>query len=484
MSHHGTRSKSSGLLEVNRREFLSGCAACAASAVCVPALALGRAPAAGVQAAGVASDEKAKIRLVFSHISPQEKTWPYQGYDYEARKRELTARLRQACPNVEFLPTTVQSAEEAKKLLATGLPMDGQLVYLVGIWSGAVEVLANSGRPTLLVDDAYAGSGEFLIQYAAARRKGLKVAGVSSSRFEDVGEAVRCFECLKKMRSSVILDVIDRQPGEQAKAIQEVFGTQVRQTSAEEVNEAYRKADRTQAQQYAKRWIDEAHAVVEPAREDIEKSAVMYIAMRDLMRQHKAQAITVDCLTLFYGGKLPAYPCLGFFQLNNDGLVGACEADLPSTISMLLMTYLVGRPGYISDPVIDTSKSQVIYAHCVAPSKVYGPAGASNPYDIRSHSEDRKGAAVRSLMPLGEMTTTLKFDPLRHEVVVHQAKTVENIDEDKACRTKLAAEVKDIDKLMTEWDRWGWHRVTFYGDLKRPVENLAALAGFKVVWES
>jgi hypothetical protein len=36
---------------------------------------------------------------------------------------------------------------------------------------------------------------------------------------------------------------------------------------------------------------------------------------------------------------------------------------------------------------------------------------------------------------------------------------------------------------MSEWDRWGWHRVTFYGDLKRPVENVSALLGFKVIWE-
>ena len=23
----------------------------------------------------------------------------------------------------------------------------------------------------------------------------------------------------------------------------------------------------------------------------------------------------------------------------------------------------------------------------------------------------------------------------------------------------------DLDKLMTFWDQWGWHRVTFFGDL-------------------
>jgi hypothetical protein len=484
MSHRGTGAKPTNPLAVSRRGFLSGCAACAASAVCVPGLAVAASPAGATQAAGTTSDEKTKIRLVFTHISTTERTWPYQGYDYEARKKELTARLHQACPNVEFMPATVQSADEAKKLLATDPPVDGHLIYIVGIWSGAVEVFTNSGRPTLLVDDPYAGTGEFLIQYAAARRKGLKVAGVSSSRFEDVVDGVKCFECLSKMRSSVILDVIDQPLGDEARAIERVFGTKVRQTSAEEVNDAYRRADRTLAQQYAGRWIEEAHAVVEPSRREIDKSAAMYVALRDLMEQHKAQAVTVDCLGLFYGGKLPAYPCLGFFQLNNDGSVGGCEADLRSTVTMLLMSYLTGRPGYISDPVIDTSKNRIIYAHCVAPRKVYGPAGPSNPYDIRSHSEDRKGAAVRSLLPLGEMVTTLKFDPLRKEVIIHQAKTVENIDEDKACRTKLAAEVKDIDKLLGEWDRWSWHRVTFYGDLKRPVENLAALAGFKVTWEA
>jgi hypothetical protein len=95
---------------------------------------------------------------------------------------------------------------------------------------------------------------------------------------------------------------------------------------------------------------------------------------------------------------------------------------------MLLMSYLVGRPGFISDPVIDTAKNQIIYAHCVAPTKVFGPDGPSNPFHIRSHSEDRKGACDRSLMPLGEMTTTVEFDAAKKQVIFHQGKTVENVD--------------------------------------------------------
>ena len=88
-------------------------------------------------------------------------------------------------------------------------------------------------------------------------------------------------------------------------------------------------------------------------------------------------------------------------------------------------------------------------------------------------------------MPLGRITSTLKLHPVRRETIFHTAKTVENVQEDKACRTKLAAQVVgDIDKLMNEWDHWGWHRVTFYGDLQEPVLELSKALGMNMVIEA
>jgi hypothetical protein len=88
-------------------------------------------------------------------------------------------------------------------------------------------------------------------------------------------------------------------------------------------------------------------------------------------------------------------------------------------------------------------------------------------------------------MPAGEMTTSIEFNTDRKDMVLHQAKSVGNVEEDKACRTKLAAEViGDINKLMTEWDRFGWHRVTVFGDHTRAVETISALLGIKVVKEA
>ena len=53
------------------------------------------------------------------------------------------------------------------------------------------------------------------------------------------------------------------------------------------------------------------------------------------------------------------------------------------------------------------------------------------------------------------------------------------------CHTKLVAEpVGDMEKLFTMWGKWGWHRVTAYGDLKEPLVELAEAMNYKVIWET
>ena len=78
----------------------------------------------------------------------------------------------------------------------------------------------------------------------------------------------------------------------------------------------------------------------------------------------------------------------------NDGLMGVCEADVFSALTNLLGLYLTGRPGFVSDPVIDTASNQVIYAHCVCSSRMLAGEPAA-PYAVRSHAECGQGASVQ-----------------------------------------------------------------------------------------
>jgi L-fucose isomerase-like protein len=284
------------------------------------------------------------------------------------------------------------------------------------------------------------------------------------------------------LKESRILAVQD----ENGRLAEPVMGIPLEFIPFAEVNAAWQAADKEEANAVAEKWVKNASNVVNVPFTEIQNSAAMYLGMKSVLKKHQANAITMNCLGGFYGNHIHAYPCLGFHELNNQGLIGGCECDIASAATMVAFTTMTqGRPGVISDPVIDTSKRQIIYAHCVAPNKMFGPEGHANPYLIMNHSEDRQGAALRSILPPGYLTTTLKIDDKRKEIIFHQAIAVGNDPDDRACRTKLCAEpLGDMEKLFTQWDQWGWHRVTFYGDLKKQVYELADSMGWKVVEEA
>ena len=151
---------------------------------------------------------------------------------------------------------------------------------------------------------------------------------------------------------------------------------------------------------------------------------------------------------------------------------------------MLMARLLTGRPGFVSDPAIDTSQNRIVYSHCVGPTKVFGPGGEQNDFCIRT-SHARVGAVVESLMPAGYMTTTFRTNVARKQMIVHQAKSLGPLASEKGCRTKLIGEVHgDVGKLFDQWNQFGWHRVTVYGDLKEPLAEFGRALGLKVIEEA
>lgn len=519
------------------QHLLAGCAACPLNRRQFFA----RTSAAAFGAAGVlavpswlAAAETAKplrIRVVYAlHTAKQDRPdWPNQGFDFAPHMERINSALAKRCKGLQFVSSIAAGEEQAKQLLEADKQagnIDGYLVYQMNCWNRVVQTLATSGKPVLYADFQFGGSGGFLVYNAAFRRSQASNVGfVASSDIDDLVEAVNCFkrfgggastsefaaataqvrqkatpragklrvkeddlkcastgECLNRFKESKILAVRGQESGPAG----EIMGIKIQHLPFSELNDAWKAADKDESRAVADMWQRNAKKVEGVTRETLETSAAMYLAEKAVMKKHGANGITINCLGGFYGGHIHAYPCLGFHQLANDGMVGGCECDVRSAATMLAGSIMTqGRPGYISDPVIDTAKRQIIYAHCVAGNKAFGPQGKTNPFEILTHSEDRQGASVRSFLPTGYMTTTLEFEQTRKEILFHQGVAVANDPDDRACRTKLCAEpVGDIEKLFSMWDQWGWHRVTFYGDLKQPVYALADALGWKVVEEA
>ena len=517
---------------MKKHDLLSGCTGCpmhrrsflaAGCAACTGALGLSIASAAG----------KAKLRLRIIHslhadVQPRP-DWPNVGFDFRPVMKDIQKTLAAACPNFEFLTSTATGPEQAKEILEKDKDagIDGYIVYQMNCWNRVIQTIAASGKPVLYVDFLYAGSGGFLVYTSKLAQSNRNFGFMASSQTQDVIKAVKCFETAAKdgaeafgaavaqvrkactpapgelacapdpvktlsiadwqqeMKRAKIL-LVGRKLGNRGKALRESLGIEVVETPFDPINAAWKAADKDQARQIADRWQKTATRIADVSRAELENSAAMYLGMKAVLKDQGANAITINCLGGFYGGHIHAYPCLGFHELCNEGLVGGCEGDLRSASTMVALTTLTqGRTGFISDPVMDVAKRQIIYAHCVASNRAFGPQGATNPFEILTHSEDRQGAAVRSLLPEGYMTTTVEFEPARKQILFHQGKSVGNDPNDRACRTKLCVEpVGDFEKLFGEWGTWGWHRVTAYGDLKEPIFALADAIGWSVLQEA
>ncbi len=520
MTTNGSRYRCGGC-PLHRRDFLAtGCAACGSL------LGLGLSP----RVARAATSKKPRVRILYSlHAEVQPRPdWPNIGFDFRPVMAETQEALAKGCPGLEFVASTATGPEEAEKIIrgdADG-DIDAYIVYQMNCWNRVIQTAVETKKPVLYVDFLYAGSGGFLVYTSRLMESHPNFGFIASSRMEDVvkcarkiapsldapprfGESVadvrrRCTpdagdlsckpdplellsinEWRDAMKRSKVL-LVGRELGKRAPAIRESLGIEVVEIPFQPINDAWQAADKDQAKEIADRWQKRATKIADVSRAELENSAAMYLGMKAVMQKEQASAITINCLGGFYGGHIHAYPCLGFHELCNEGLIGGCEGDLRSAVTMVALSALTqGRTGFISDPVMDVATRQIIYAHCVASNRPFGPKGKENPFEILTHSEDRKGAAIRSLMPEGYMTTTVEFEPARKEILFHQGKSVGNDLNDRACRTKLAVEpVGDFEKLFSQWETWGWHRVTAYGDLKEPIFALADQLDWKIVEEA
>jgi hypothetical protein len=501
---------------MNRRSFLKGCGAALATS------------GWAITEPSPAEESKAKpVRVALVFLSRSGVSWPYPKFDVKARENEILKLLKKDCPTVEFVPVAVSSLEEVQKATSMKNQVHGYLVYVTTLsWplTSAITMIGKLGKPMIVADEYLGGSGVFLIGYSRLCREGISACGVATTRMSDLTTVVRCFAELKpdatpesfarkcqevyrktfapvgemrcledrvkvlnisqaveRFKKSRFLIVGRGKPNQE----QDFLGAKGINIGFDEFNALYDKVDQQQAEVWAERWIKEADKVVEPAPERIRKAGAIYLATLKLLQRYDTDTVTMNCLGGFNAGKLEAYPCLGFMQLLNDGGHGVCEAMPDDTLSMLMARILTDRPGYVSDPVLDTAKNQIVYAHCVATTKPFGPKGPSNKYRIRTlHNRDPRSACAQSFLPEGYMTTSFRTNFTRKTMIIHRAKSVGNLDASRGCRTQLIGEVNgDIGKLFDQWDHFGWHRVTVYGDLREPLIEFGKALGLGIIEE-
>jgi hypothetical protein len=425
-------------------------------------------------------------------------SWPRPDVDLKQDIAEIEARLseleRRNPGQIRFTggEMVANQAETAAWLERSG---DADVILAFNLVTNTNKMLArvaDSGKPAVLFSMPYAGHN--WTHAVALGQMGKKLDLIASSDFADLDPYVPLFKTIHHLRHSKVLLVAQPSARPQSGGYTEKFGTTFAYPLYTDIKTAYDAADPDKARKMATEFIRAAAKVVEPTEEEIVRSMRLYLGIQSLLEQEKANAIAIECLGGFGRKELPAYPCISFSKLNDTGMYGVCECDLESTMTQLLVTSFSGKPGFVSDPVFDTSRNEIIHAHCVSATKLRGIDGEPSPYIVRSHLEDHKGASMQVLAPTGGAVTVARFtNPAK--LMISTGEALGNVDNERGCRTKIRTRVRDARKYLEGWSaavntgavmpgtRDLLHRVVFYGDHTKEIQRLSRLTGFKVIEE-
>jgi len=425
----------------------------------------------------------AKVYLASTRVH-----WPKTTLDVHAEVGEVESRLAEVArmheQNVRFVGgDLLRTDEEVKPWLAKVGDIDGVLIIPISQPIGPLRSLVDSlNVPALFFSRPYATHAWSSI--AALRKAGKKVDVIATSSYGDLDPYMRLFRTVRHLRKSKVLVGVASPAArqEQADAYSRHFGTSFRFLNGAEFHNAFNAVDKEKARGETDLFVRGALRVVEPSREEIFNGVRFYLGLKEMLLKQKANAVTIDCFGTLAADTLPGYPCIAWSKFNDAGLYGVCEGDLASTMTQMLVTSYAGVPGFVSDPVFDTSRNEVIHAHCVSATKLKGPDGPASPYIVRNHLETNEGAVLQVLMPSDETITVARFNGPT-QMLISTAEVTGPVDSDRGCRSQIRTRVPGAGKWLQDFGA-GLHRVIFYGDHVKTVERMGRLMGFEVVHEA
>jgi len=258
-----------------------------------------------------------------------------------------------------------------------------------------------------------------------------------------------------------------------------VIGTTLHYVPRRNYHELYAKTEESdEVRTLAEFYTKQAKKIVEPKKQDILNSVKNYVVARKIMQEEKCDGMSVDCLPLVEQRLLPAPPCMAWLRLNDEGSVGACEADWNAAISLRLTSLLLDRPGFMQDPAPNTVNNTLMGAHCSCPTKLDGFDKPAEPLILRSHSESDVGVSPQVLWRAGQDATIMKFEG-PEKIILGTGKVLRNIDTPPSggCRTSVEL---TLDGVADARDTKGFHQLFIYGNLELPFKAYCQLAGIVV----
>ncbi len=234
--------------------------------------------------------------------------------------------------------------------------------------------------------------------------------------------------------------------------------------------------------------------VAEVRSEHLERSARLFVALRDFARENAYDALAVSCWSRFqevYGVAV----CGAMSRLNEQGIVTPCEGDVTSAVMMLAMNAMNGGKASLNDLVaFDEADASLALWHCgVAPACWADCSGVvwANHFNIGHHAEGGKwqgdGTVAEMTFKPGGVTIASVNDAFDNLFIVTgevmAGKRAYSGSSGWVSRLRVNGQPVDLPTLMETivTQRVNHHYPAAQGDLTAELNELAAWTGVRVL---
>ena len=207
--------------------------------------------------------------------------------------------------------------------------------------------------------------------------------------------------------------------------------------------------------------------------------AETYKALKNMLRKHGANAITVDCAAL---PEIEYVPCLAYSLLIDEGVPCSCEADLPALFAMAMLMGVSGRSvlmGNLNENVthMDIEDNIVVVNHDVLPPSFACPACKIT---LRDYHATTKGVTPYAELIEGLPVTLAGMHWDMDKIWVTMGRVVWTKDTTH-CRVSIGVKVGNAKRVSK--DAFSHHVVMAYGNYVEELKLLSELLeiGFTLI---
>ena len=191
----------------------------------------------------------------------------------------------------------------------------------------------------------------------------------------------------------------------------------------------------------------------------------IYSGIKRIVEKYNLKGFTIRCFDLIEEYKNTS--CLALAMLNDEGIIGTCEGDVPSMLTMFFVKAVSDKTSFQANPSkIDLKTGNILFAHCTVPLNM-----VSN-INFMTHFESGLGIGIRG--DLSERDVSIvKLTPKLDRALFMSGKIVSNPKLSNYCRTQIEVKFEEdegIYNLMRE--DFGNHVIVVYGNIINEFLNL------------